>query len=169
MDESRLVNTPFAVGSMTERCCPEAIGLSVLVLVTPTLTLSSWNTLSSKAGVDPLQHLFFLVRGDEDPSFPVRVRLRKLPGLVFGYELVSLAKHTLATRAYLRRIGPIVPGCGLQLFGPLAPSHLSEYSWRLGDLGTTNDAQRKPASFWNHREQEKQEILGHRGLPPASA
>jgi hypothetical protein len=42
MDESRLVNTPFAVGSMTERCCPEAIGLSVLVLVTPTLTLSSY-------------------------------------------------------------------------------------------------------------------------------
>lgn len=131
--------------------------------------LDGRDTFSSQTSIDSLEHLLFLVRGDEDPSFPVRVRLRKLPGLVFGYELVPLAKHTLATRVYLRRIGPIVPGCGLQLFGPLGPSHLSEYSWRLDDLGTTNDAQRKPASFWNHRKQEEREILGHRGLPPASA
>lgn len=41
MGEFRLVNTPFVVGSMTERCCLEAIGLSGLVLVTPILTLSS--------------------------------------------------------------------------------------------------------------------------------
>ena len=105
------------------------------------------DTFSLQAGIDSLQHLLFLVRGDEDPSFPVRVRLRKLPGLVFGYELVSLAKHTLATRAYLRRIGPIVPGCGLQLFGPLAPSHLSEYSCSMSTPGQ------------QHRSRKGREIL----------
>lgn len=36
------MNTPFAVGSMNERCCPKAFGLSGLVLVNPILTLNSY-------------------------------------------------------------------------------------------------------------------------------
>ena len=90
--------------------------------------LDGRDTFSSQTSIDSLEHLLFLVRGDEDPSLPVWMRFCKLPGLVFGYKLVSLATHTLANRGHLRRTGPIVPGCGLQLFGPLGPSHLSECS-----------------------------------------
>jgi hypothetical protein len=65
MDGFRLVNTPFAVGSRTERCFLGAIGLSGLVLVIPHLTLSL--CLASPAACfrllwDNLNQLMYLYR-----------------------------------------------------------------------------------------------------------
>ena len=54
---------------------------------------------SSQSSIYSFQHLFLLVRGDEDPSFPVGMRLCELSGLVFRYKLVSLAKRTSAAKS----------------------------------------------------------------------
>lgn len=129
-----------------------------------------WYAFSLQPTVDPCEHLLLLIRRYQDPSCPILVCICELLRFVLGYELLSSVprfasiRH-LATHVEPVPLFPIVP-CG----GPgLVDSCIYPYAHVRMSTPGRQDCGEQAVRFWDHKKPEEQEILGHRGRPPASA
>jgi hypothetical protein len=114
--------------------------------------------------IDPLQHLFFLVCGYQDPPRPLLVCVRKLLRFVLGYELVSLVQRFASSRLPSTHIEtvplfPVVPRGGPGLIDSCVnPNTHIRVSTQISDA-----VRGEAVSFWNHKKPEEQENLGLSG------